>query len=88
MDKELGGVPVWMWAAGAGVAVLGFLYIRSHSSQTSQSSGQGSGGGKSSDNSTFRETITDLQSAPKKVTTHKPAPKSHPAIKHKKRRHG
>lgn len=42
--KELMGLPIWMWAAGAVVLIGGYLYLKSHSSQSQQ--GQGQGGGK------------------------------------------
>jgi hypothetical protein len=74
MGKEYGGIPLWMWLAGGGVVVLGYLYIRSHSAASSKSTGSGGGGGgagggggkyASTTHTTLRETITDLQSHPK-----------------------
>jgi hypothetical protein len=66
MDRELAGQPLWLWAVGAGVVVLGYLYFRSHSSTTpASSSGQPAGGaGKSTETSSFKETITNLQGPP------------------------
>lgn len=57
MKKELAGQPVWLWAAGAGVILLGYLYFRSHSSASSgqPSAGTPGGGGKSSATSTWKE---------------------------------
>ena len=40
---KLMGQPAWMWAAGAGVVILGYLIIRSKSSKSGQGSGQGTG---------------------------------------------
>ena len=67
MDKEFAGQPLWLWLAGAGVVVLGYLYFKSHSSQPSQQAQTG-GTGKSTSTSSFKEWIVQHQ-APS--TTHK-----------------
>ena len=68
MGKEYGGVPLWMWLAGGGVVILGYLYIRSRQSGSGQGGqgGQSSGAGKytSTSHMTLQETIKDLHSAP------------------------
>ena len=46
--KEFLGQPAWVWAAGAGAVILGYLYIRSKSSSPQQAGGGGqrrAGGG-------------------------------------------
>lgn len=71
MDKEIAGQPLWLWLAGAGVVVLGYLWFKSHSSSTSQPSGSSGQAQPSKSTSSFRETITDLQSAPTPSTKKK-----------------
>lgn len=66
MDKEIAGQPMWLWAVGAGVVILGYLYIK-HQQSSAAPSGQGSGSGgagKYHDTSSFKETITNLHGPP------------------------
>jgi hypothetical protein len=76
MGKELGGIPLWIYLAGAAVVVGGYLYI-THSSGSSSSSAPSGGTGNTAapgtSTSSFKETITDLQSKPKKTKKKKAA---------------
>ena len=45
-QKEVAGLPVWMWGVGALVLVGGFLYLRSHSGSSASSGQQASGTGQ------------------------------------------
>lgn len=68
LKREYAGVPLWGWLGAAGVVLLGYVWIRHHQSSSASAGGTGAGagggGGKSTDNSTFRETVKDLQSSP------------------------
>lgn len=69
MDKTFAGQPLWLWAVGAAVVIGGYLYI-THKSGTSSASTPAptsGGGGKGKSTTTIHETITDLQSPPKRV---------------------
>lgn len=42
-NGEFLGQPGWIWLAGAGVVVLGYLYLRAHPSTPASGSGTGTG---------------------------------------------
>jgi hypothetical protein len=78
------GQPGWMWAVGAGVIVLAYLYLKSHQSpqQAGQGGGQGTGGGGRQGGAgtgwtatSFTSWVTDHQGPP---NPHKPKPKPKP----------
>lgn len=64
MDKEIGGQPLWIWLVGAVVVVGGYLYFKSHRSAAAPTQPDSSTQ-PSTSTSSFRETITNLQSNPK-----------------------
>lgn len=39
MNRTIGGLPLWMWAAGLGVGVLGFLWVRKSSAKATTTTG-------------------------------------------------
>ena len=34
MKKEIAGQPAWLWAVGAGLVIVGYLYFKSHSASS------------------------------------------------------
>lgn len=76
--KEFLGLPTWMWAVGGAAVILGYLYIRSKSSQQP---GQGSGtprqgGGPTGWTSdTFKIWVRDHHGQPGPKPHPKPKPK-------------
>ena len=67
LKKQVAGQPLWLWAVGAGVVILGYLYF-SHKASTSTAapgSSSGSGHGKpGKDTTSINETIKDFQGSP------------------------
>jgi hypothetical protein len=39
MNRTIGGMPIWLWAAGLGIGVLGFLWIKKRGTSGSSSPG-------------------------------------------------
>lgn len=75
LKEEIAGIPGWIWLVGAGVVVLGYLYLRHQSSSTQGSADQQSAGQKQPAASVTlipfmdKTTITDMHKHPAKGKT-------------------
>jgi|SRR6516162_7221230 hypothetical protein len=78
MKKEIAGQPAWLWAVGAGLVIVGYLYFKSHSASSSAPAGGGTpGGGGGGGTATgggqwsLKEWVTQHQASPAPAP-HKP----------------
>jgi hypothetical protein len=67
MDKDVGGFPLWVWVAAGGVVLLAAWYFTRKPTTKSGTPATAPAGGAGKETSTFKETIRELHSPPRKV---------------------